>query len=229
MERTHVTEHFDEVASSYDYWKQKNWYYYDALKDIAKRETAGALSVFDAGCGTGGIISTLTAPRLLGLDISPQMIAIAAKRHAGRPELSFAVGDISSASPAETFDRILFFDVIEHVEDGKAALSAMAKLLSPKGRLILTMANPLWEPILMLAEKLKLKMPEGPHLRISSGEVVAYAQKEGLRLVSRDFRLLFPKYIPVFSYFFNEIVGRLPLVRRLCVIEVFAFAHSKGN
>lgn len=221
-----VTGHFDEVAASYDYWKEKNWYYYDALKSIAREHSSGASSVLDAGCGTGGIIATLPNGRLVGIDISAQMVAEAKRRYADRANLSFAVGDIATLSLGETFDRILFFDVIEHVERPKEALAGMARHLAPGGRVVVTMANPLWEPILMLAEKLKLKMPEGPHYRISSKELIAHAKGEGLVLVRRDFRLLFPKHIPLFSYLMNDIIGRLPLLRRFSVIEAFIFKRG---
>jgi len=31
----YVKEHFDEIASNYNYWK-KNWYYYQNLKEILR-------------------------------------------------------------------------------------------------------------------------------------------------------------------------------------------------
>jgi 2-polyprenyl-3-methyl-5-hydroxy-6-metoxy-1,4-benzoquinol methylase len=218
-----VRDHFDAEAARYDFWKDKNWYYYDTLKAIAKRECAGARSVLDAGCGTGGITATLEAPRVVGIDLSPEMIAVAARRHASTP-IEFRASDIASYATEERFERILFFDVIEHVADPEAAVRKMRALLADGGRLIITMANPLWEPILLLAEKLGLKMPEGPHTRISSSEMMALAREAGLALVRRDFKLLFPKYIPVFSYAMNDLIGRLPLLRRLAVIEVYVFS-----
>lgn len=219
-----VTDHFDDVASSYDYWKEKNWYYYVTLKKIAQQETAGASSVLDAGCGTGGVIAALKREHLVGVDISPQMVDEARRRYQNQPHLMFFVGDIATLELGQMFDRILFFDVIEHVERPQEVLAGMIRHLAPGGRIIVTMANPLWEPILMLAEKLHMKMPEGPHNRISARELVSYATSEGLTLATRDYYLIFPKYVPMFSYLVNNILGRLPLLRRLSVIEVFIFS-----
>ena len=221
-----VEGHFDAEAATYDYWKEKNWYYYNALKAIAKEYTLGARSVLDAGCGTGGITATLSAPRTVGVDISSEMIARAQKRYTGREGLTFVAADISSYSPHEVFERILFFDVIEHSEKPKETIDTMARLLAPEGLLVVTMANPLWEPILLLAEKLGMKMPEGPHDRISARALISLAGEAGLTMVKRDHKLIFPKHIPLFSYCMNEYIGRLPLVRRLSVIEVFIFAHT---
>jgi len=219
-----VTEHFDAVAAQYDYWKEKNWYYYQALKNIAAIYTKDAHFVLDAGCGTGGIISTLTNPSRVGIDISAEMIGIAKERYSNQTDLSFEAKDITQFEPGTLFDRILFFDVIEHVENPSAILIKMASLLSSEGSLIITMANPYWEPILMIAEKLHLKMPEGPHFRISSKEFIELAKKAGLQLKKRDWRLIFPKYIPLFSWMVNDVLGSLPLLRRLSVIEVYIFS-----
>lgn len=221
---TAVGRHFGSVAAEYDYWKQKNPYYYDELKSIARQWASGARAVLDVGCGTGAILASLTPVRGVGVDLSPQMIAIARERNAARPQLSFVASDIADFYPDQTFDAVLFFDVIEHVPDPAPALAALRRSVESGGRVVISMANPMWEPVLLLAEKLGLKMPEGPHHRISAKTLIHLAATAGLRLFARDFRLLFPKDIPVFSYVVNRILGRLPLLRRLSVIEVFVFA-----
>jgi len=224
--RTAIEEHFDDEALRYDYWKEKNWYYYDALKVIAGKWTTGARSVLDAGCGTGTILTTISAPERVGIDISSEMIDIAKKRHGHDTSVSFVASTIEGYDAARQFDRIISFDVIEHLEHYEKAVTRMSELLHPDGRLIISMANPLWEPILLVAEWLKMKMPEGPHVRISEDELLAVASRAGLQLSVREYRLLFPKYIPGVSYVLNDIVGTLPFLRRLCVIEVFVFTHK---
>lgn len=229
MKETSAVEgHFDAEADRYDYWKEKNWYYYDALKSIAREYTAGAQSVLDAGCGTGGVTSTLKSARLVGIDISPRMIAAAKDRHKNT-SIEFVASDIVTYQSQETFDRILFFDVIEHSENPKGTLKRMAELLKKDGLLVVSMANPLWEPILLVAEKLGMKMPEGPHDRISAQEMISLAKDVGLHLKKRDFKLIFPKYVPGLSYLLNEVLGRLPIIRRLSVIEVFVFAPEGAS
>jgi 2-polyprenyl-3-methyl-5-hydroxy-6-metoxy-1,4-benzoquinol methylase len=216
-----ITAHFDEVAQEYDYWKAKNWLYYDTLRLIARAHAKpGAL--LDVGCGTGEMIRAVAPISALGIDISPAMVEIAKKRNEGKSEYVFIADDITRYEAQETFTTILFFDVIEHVVDMQAALRALRKALEPDGALVITMANPLWEPILMLGEKLGMKMPEGPHYRIPARELISRADTAGLRLVSREWHLLFPKYIPLVSGFINAI-GKFPFIRRLSVIEVFVF------
>jgi len=43
MEKNSVEEHFDEIASNYDYWKKKNSYYYSTIKSFISLPKAAFL------------------------------------------------------------------------------------------------------------------------------------------------------------------------------------------
>lgn len=221
-----VAKHFDTVARDYDFWKKKNWYYYDTLHAIARAHTASAKRLLDVGCGTGTMMGIVAPPSGTGIDISPQMIAVARRNNAAHPEYSFEAADVTGFTPATTFDAILFFDVVEHVTDIPATLRSLHDLLAPGGNIVFTMANPLWEPILMLTERWGLKMPEGPHHRIWGGELLRRASAAGLVLKEREWHLIFPKHIPYISWFLNEVIGKIPFIRRGAVIEVFIFTRT---
>lgn len=217
-----IAVHFDAVAREYDYWKQKNWLYYDTLRSIARAHVPKGASMLDVGCGTGEMIRAVAPVRALGIDISPAMVEIARERNKEHPAYRFITADITEFTTEEKFGAILFFDVIEHVIDVQAALRNLRGTLAPGGTVVISMANPLWEPILMLGETLGMKMPEGPHHRISARELIQQASKVGLQLHAREWHLIFPKYVPILSSMINWL-GRLPLLRRLSVIEVFVF------
>ena len=220
-----VARHFDSIANQYDLWKQRHWYYYRALKAIAGAWSAGARHVLDVGCGTGAILASLGESTRVGVDLSQHMTAIAKARNISNT--SFFTADIVSFSYPRQFDLVLMFDVIEHLAGPAAALASVARLIEPGGRLVITMANPSWEPLLLLAERLGLKMPEGPHYRISSRTLIESAEGMGLDLVKRQWRLLFPAYLPLLSFILNDLIGRLPLLRRLSLIEVFVFERRR--
>ncbi len=221
-----VAAHFNEVAREYDRWKKKNWYYYDSLYSIARRNASGAKLLLDVGCGTGAMMQVVSPQEGVGIDVSPAMAAIAGHNNANYSQYRFEVADIATYDGAGRFDRILFFDVIEHVSDIPSSIRSLSRALAPGGELVISMANPLWEPILMAAERWGLKMPEGPHHRIWGGELRRLASGAGLTLARREWHLIFPKYIPHVSWFLNKVVGRLPLIRRLSVIEVFVFTKA---
>lgn len=222
-----IAEHFDMVATKYDYWKKKNWYYYRTLKLIAKKYTAGRENILDAGCGTGTILLSLDVKKALGIDISSAMITIAKQKSIGKNGVSFLTSDITTFVSSEKFDAILFLDVIEHLTEPEKTIKALSNLLADQGIIIMTMANPYWEPILLLAEKLGLKMPEGPHYRISSKNLIAIAEKNKLKITNQDWFLLFPKYVFAVSWLLNSIIGRLPIIRRLAVIQLFIFSKAE--
>ena len=225
--QNNITEHFENVARDYDYWKNKNWYYYSALKYIAARYTANRKNVLDAGCGTGDILLSLNIQSALGIDISPTMIAIAKEKGLKKNNISFLASDITTFSSSKKFDAILLFDVIEHLTNPEKTIRSLSNLLTDDGIIILTMANPYWKPILLLAEKLGLKMPEGPHHRISSKNLITIAEKNKLKITNRDWFLLFPKYVFAVSWLLNSIIGRLPIIRRLAVIQLFIFSKAE--
>jgi SAM-dependent methyltransferase len=221
-----IGAHFDEVSKDYDYWKKKNWFYYQTLYAIARRYAGGAARLLDVGCGTGAMMEAVAPAQGVGIDVSPGMIAVAKTKYAHHAAYAFEVADIVSYTSSEKFNVILCFDVVEHLSDVPRALASLKDLLSQNGTLVLVMANPLWEPILMFAERRGLKMPEGPHYRMPDRELLLLASKAGLKLEKREWHLLFPKYIPWFSWFCNEVVGRLPLIKRLAVVEVFIFSRA---
>jgi arsenite methyltransferase len=99
--------------------------------------------VLDAGCGPGFYSRELldqVGPdgSVVGVDRSPQMLAVAERRSAGRDNIAFQEGD-ATALPVESasFDRALCVQVLEYVEDVGAALAEMHRALRPGGRVVL--------------------------------------------------------------------------------------------
>lgn len=186
-------KHFNYIADSYDDFKNRNKLYYITLKNAVKKEVRKANpTVLDIGCATGSVLYFLNAKKGVGIDISSGMIKIARKKYSLFKNLKFEVFNIEKrAYTNKKFDYILFNDVIEHVQDKEKAIENIAQSMAKKTTLILSMANPMWEPILMLLEKLGLKMPEGPHFRILEKDLIILLKKNNLSIKSK--RVYFPK------------------------------------
>jgi ubiquinone/menaquinone biosynthesis C-methylase UbiE len=211
-----VKKHFDTIAAKYDYFKKKNWYYYKNLKSLYRQLIPKGKAVLEIGCGTGDLISGLDAGLAIGIDISPEMIKIARKKY---PIGQFKVAAIEDFVTQDVFEYIFLADVIEHLENIPSTIKAIAKRCNNKTKVIFTYANPIWEPILMFLEKLSLKMPEGPHYRIPYFKLKKILAKNGFVTIERNWRLLIPANIPFLSNFINVSFYRVPLLRRLGMLE----------
>ncbi|KKS95354.1 MAG: Methyltransferase type 12 [Microgenomates group bacterium GW2011_GWC1_43_13] len=211
---TSVKKHFDTVAKSYDYYKNKNSFYYDNLKKLLDKLIPKNKKVFEVGCGTGELLNHLRSKYGYGYDISPEMVSISRQKFSNSKNLTF-----STEWPKEKFDYIFMSDVIEHLESPKKTFSEIVKLMHEESIFICTMANPVWEPLLMIAELLNLKMPEGPHKRIAFGDLQSVMKSIGLKTIRHDYKLLVPIKIPILTSFANKYLEKA--LKKLAFIEYF--------
>lgn len=163
--------HFDSIAHKYDCYKSEYNFYYNELKNALKDHIPPGERVLDVGCGTGNLLRFIVPRQGTGIDISDQMIKIAKLKYGRDERLKFYVHNIEKAPFKRQFNYILCADVIEHLSDVERAFTHIARTMNNDTQLILSMANPAWEPILTFLEKLHFKMPEGPHRRISEKEL----------------------------------------------------------
>ena len=99
-------------------------------------------AILDVGCGPGFYALELLDEvgldgHVVGVDSSPQMLAIAADRCAHHDNVDFREGQ-ATALPVEdgSFDRALCVQVLEYVDDATAALAEMRRALRPGGRVL---------------------------------------------------------------------------------------------
>jgi 2-polyprenyl-3-methyl-5-hydroxy-6-metoxy-1,4-benzoquinol methylase len=105
-------------------------------------------TLLDAGCGDGrflaAIARSVNAPaRLVGSDISERILETAAetvRREGVEPELVRANLEHLPFDDA-SFDRVLSFQVIEHLLDPAAGVRELVRVLKPNGWLILSTDN----------------------------------------------------------------------------------------
>ena len=103
-------------------------------------------SLLDAGTGTGRMLE-LCAPfigRGTGVDVSPEMLAIARDRleRAGMAHCQVRLADIHrlpfrSAVHDAGFDAVLFHQVLHYLDDPQRAMEEVARVLRPGGRIVI--------------------------------------------------------------------------------------------
>lgn len=95
--------------------------------------------VLENGCGVGMYVEKLAAHggTVIGLEYDHERAAEARTRS---PHIVNAAGEFVPL-PAETFDLILSHEVIEHVQDDRAAVREMVRVLKAGGRIALFCPN----------------------------------------------------------------------------------------
>lgn len=164
-------------------------------RDLTKPTPFKGLRLLDIGCG-GGLLSEPMArlgADVIGADAAARNIPVA-RLHAEQMGLAIdyrhcAAEDLASAG--ETFDVVLNMEVVEHVADPQAFLTACQTLLKPGGLMICSTLNRNPKSFMMGiigAEWVMRWLPKGTHdwsKFITPEELYALLEKAGLRPVDR--------------------------------------------
>ncbi len=127
---------------------QRHWWYRarrEVLAALIRRKArpgAGA-KLLEIGCGTGHNLSMLEEfGEVEGLELDDQARAVAEKR-LGRPVRHAPLPELEGV-PERHYDLIGAFDVIEHIDDDRAAMASIARRLKKGGRLVVTVPAHRW-------------------------------------------------------------------------------------
>lgn len=153
-----------------------------AIVRLLKAQPIGAL--LDAGTGTGRMLELL-APAIergIGVDVSPEMLAIARDRltRAGIHHCQVRLADVFHlpfAAEAGGFDAVLFHQVLHYLDDPGAAVADAARVVKPGGRILVADFAP---------HSLEFLREEFAHRRLgfADSEVKGWFRAAGLKEVA---------------------------------------------
>ena len=164
-------------------------------RDLTKPLPFAGLRLLDIGCG-GGLLSEPMArlgATVVGADAAPRNIPVA-QLHAEQMGLVIDYRNVAAedlAANGEQFDVVLNMEVVEHVADPLAYLTACQTLLKPGGLMICSTLNRNAKSFAMAivgAEWVMRWLPKGTHdwnKFITPDELTALITRAGLEQVDR--------------------------------------------
>ncbi len=97
--------------------------------------------VLDVCCGPGDFAADVGAP-VVGIDVDPDFIRAAQRRHRGRPGLDFRVADaLQTGLPDHSFDHAIFVNGLHHFSDEQAGRLLLEMRRVTRGRVIVVDAD----------------------------------------------------------------------------------------
>lgn len=209
---------YNELALKKEILKKKSRYYHQELEKFYRFIVPEEKTVLEIGSGTGDLLSSLKPKKGIGIDFSIETIKLAKKLH---PKLKFIFADVHKLPIQEKFEYIIMSDLIGNLDDVQIVFNELRKVSTKETRIVINFYNFLWEPILQIAEKLNLKLPQGIQNWLSNADIENLLQLSGFEVIKRGTLMLIPVSIPFISNFVNKYLARLPLIEHLCITQYF--------
>ncbi|MBI1321290.1 MAG: methyltransferase domain-containing protein [Candidatus Hydrogenedens sp.] len=182
-----VREHYAKLAEGYD--DGANAACKRAYERLIPVDLRGCARVLEIGAGASPLLDAIGAPFSCGADLSHAMLS----RRNAAAGAARVVADMQQAPfPPSSFDGVYSLNVMEHVPDPAALLRECHRLLAPGGRCALITPNGGVAGLLELLERLRLKLPEGPHRFVDTAELRRHAEAAGFRVERIETLLAFP-------------------------------------
>jgi SAM-dependent methyltransferase len=177
-------EAFNDRAEHYALERERLPYFQTQLEIVLAMLVGERGRILDIGCAAGGEIPKLQNRgfSVVGIDLSPVMLAFARRRFADNCKVLLCRADIEQLPFAsQSMDHVVCLGVLEYLSDYCLALTEISRVLRPDGLAILALpsrislyniseelANHSLRPIVRLAKRIlgrKPRIPAGEPLR----------------------------------------------------------------
>jgi hypothetical protein len=216
-----IEDYFERVAPSWEHWQGKNAFYHASMRDLIGGMIPPGSRVLELGSGVGDLLASLKPRRGIGLNLAAGLTERARQKH---PEFEFHTIETDSTSLPPTFqpDYVVMTNMLDYVYDVWDMLEGLKPAIHENTLLIVTTNNPLWAPLLRLASRLGLRIPDSPRNFITNRDICSVLTLQGFSIVEEGLSLPIPKRVPLLGPLLNAIVPELPVIRFASSIQYIA-------
>jgi SAM-dependent methyltransferase len=214
---TSEAEHYNALAGVRDFYRNKNRYYYSLLHQEYGYLVPRNKKVLEVGCGTGELLNTLGPSAGVGVDVSSEMVKIAAAKF---PHLRFLSGDIGILLEEEKFDYIILSGLLGEIEDIQQFFLDLKKHCHVNTRIIIEYYSYFWQYLLRMGERLHWKIPQKIQNWVTYQDIENFLALTGYETIKRERNILFPKKIWGISFLLNRFIARLPFFNALTLTHM---------
>ena len=179
-------------------WRGWGGYYHRRLSRVYAHMIPAGASVLEIGCGTGDLLASLKPARGVGVEIAPDMAALARERH---PELKVICSAEDQFDLEDQFDFLILSDILNEVWDVQSIFSRIHQVASPDARVLINTYNRLWEFPLWVAEKLNVAKPGIGRNWLLVSDIGGLLELTGFEAIKTSHEVLLPFYIPLLTPF----------------------------
>jgi SAM-dependent methyltransferase len=215
------SEYADSYQQEFTGQRIKNWnqaaarasaprgwsrYYHSRLEEIYRSLIPAGQRVIEFGCGNGDLLAALRPAEAIGVDFSPEMVALAQSRH---PGLNFYQADVHDLSLEGTFDTIILSDLVNDLWDVQKVLEQASRLANPHTRLILNYYSRVWEFPLAVVRRLGMATPVLESNWLTVPDISNLLVLAGFESIRNWQEILFPLPIPLLAPFLNRFLVKI--------------------
>jgi SAM-dependent methyltransferase len=213
-----LLEHYEANVDELDRWRQFNAAYHEDDYKFMRFLIPPGKRVLELGCGRGDLLAALKPSYGVGIDFGAETIQKANARH---PELYFVLGDAEDPATLQAiegpFDYIVIADTIGMFEDIDGTLRLIHQLCAPSTRIVISYYSHLWEPVLKLAEALRLRSKQAKINYIATADFLNLTDLADFEVITQEQRQLLPRRWLGLGPFINKYIAPLPGIRKLCL------------
>src|SRR5450432_4887579 len=213
-----LLDHFEANVDELDRWREFNTAYHEDDGKFMRFLIPPGKRVLELGCGRGELLAALKPSYGVGVDFGAKVIA---RANALYPALNFVLGDVEDpatlAGIEGPFDYIVLADTIGMIEDIDGTLRLVQHLCTPSTRIIISYYSHLWEPVLKLAEALRLRAKQAKINYIATADFLNVMDLADFEMIRKEQRPLLPLRWFGLGPFINRFIAPLPGIRQLCL------------